>query len=301
MKTLLKSAAAVCLVLTFIFATAAAATAETYYVYDGYRYRDADWNANTILFSGTEENAAELVIPDKIATKTIVGIDDYAFYDNEVLTNIDLSQANHLTSIGVGAFRGCKKLEKLTVPAEVQNLSEYMLTDCSSLKSLEINMSPTIIPDEMCNRCYSLETVNIPESVTEIRRYAFGKCTSLKYVEIPASVESIAQSAFNNCSSLTLGVWYDSYGYNYALSKNIPYVLLDGVKLGDVNGDGKVDIGDVTAIQKHIANIIELKGIYLKAANTNCDSIVNIIDVTGLQRSLAGISGKYPVGEVMTQ
>ena len=301
MKTLLKSAAAVCLVLTFIFATAAAATAETYYVYDGYRYRDADWNANTILFSGTEENAAELVIPDKIATKTIVGIDDYAFYNNEVLTNIDLSQANHLTSIGVGAFRGCKKLEKLTVPAGVQHLSEYMLTDCSSLKSLEINMSPTSIPDEMCNRCYSLETVNIPESVTEIRRYAFGKCTSLKYVEIPASVESIAQSAFSNDPNLTLGVWYGSVGYDYAIAQNIPYILLDGVKLGDVNGDGYVNINDVTHIQRHLAELESLEGIYLHAADTNQDGTLDISDATTLQMYLAEYDIPYPIGGIMTQ
>lgn len=301
MKALLKSVTAVSLVLTLIFSAAVAVMAETYYIYDGYRYRDYDWNAGTISFSGTEENVAELVVPDKIASKTIVSIDDYAFYNNTELTNIDLTQAKHLKTIGIGAFRGCSSLETLTVPATVNELSEYMLTDCTSLTNLEINMSPSIIPDEMCNRCSSLETIKIPDSVTEIRRYAFGRCTSLSYAEIPASVEIIAKSAFYNCPNLTLGVWYGSYGYEYAKEQNIPYVLLNGVKLGDVDGDETVSISDVTSIQRYLAELEMLEGIYLHAADTNQDGTLDISDATAIQMYLAEYDIEYPIGEVITQ
>ena len=300
MKTLLKSVAAVGIIFTLIFSTAVAAMAETYYTYDGYRYRDVDFNAGTISFSGTEDSIAELVIPDKIATKTIVGIDDYVFYNNDVLTNIDLSQAEHLATIGIGAFYGCNKLEELVVPFTVQYLSEYMLTDCSSLKSLEINMSPSIIPDEMCNRCFSLETVNIPDTVTEIRRYAFGSCTSLQYIEIPATVTTIAQSAFYNCPNLTLGVWFGSYGYEYAKTHNIPYILLDSVLLGDANGDGYMNISDVTDIQRAVAEMDTLDDLRKKAADVNGDGVVTIDDATILQTYLAEFETAYPIGE-MTQ
>ena len=301
MKTVAKSVVAVCLLLGFILSTSVVAYAETYYVYDGYRYRDANWQNGTILFCGTQEPVVELTVPNKIATKTIVGIDEYAFYNNSVLTSIDFFQAEHLDSIGIGAFYGCTKLESLTVPESVQELSEYMLTDCSSLKSLEINMSPSIIPDEMCNRCSSLETVNIPDTVTEIRRYAFGKCTSLQYVEIPASVKTIAQSAFSNCPNLTLAVSYGSYGYEYAKAQNIPYVLLDNDLLGDANGDGIVNINDVTLIQRYLAELETLEGIYLHAADVNQDGTVDIADATVIQMYLAEYEMEYPIGEVMTQ
>ena len=162
-------------------------------------------------------------------------------------------------------------------------------------------MSPSIIPDEMCNRCFSLETVNIPDTVTEIRRYAFGSCTSLQYIEIPATVTTIAQSAFYNCPNLTLGVWFGSYGYEYAQSHNIPYVLLDGVKLGDANGDGSVNINDVTQIQRHLAELESLEGIYLHAADANQDGTLDISDATTLQMYLAKYDIPYPIGEVMTQ
>jgi len=301
MKSLLKIFTAVVLVLTFIISVSVAVSAETYYVYDAYRYRDADWNAGTVYFSGMEEDVENLEIPDTIASKTVVGIDDYAFYNNTTLSSVDLSKAVHLYSIGISAFRGCGALKSLTVPETVNYLSEYMLRDCTSLKSLKINMSPTIIPSEMCNYCTSLENFEMPDSVTEIRRYAFGNCTSLSYVNIPPSVETIANSAFSNCPELTLGVWYGTVGYNYAKLQNIPYVLLDGVKLGDAGGDGSVNINDVTMIQRYLAELETLEGIYLHAADANQDGTVDIADATVIQMYLAEYEMEYPIGEVMTQ
>lgn len=301
MKSLLKIFTAVVLVLTFIISVSVAVSAETYYVYDAYRYRDADWNAGTVYFSGMEEDVENLEIPDTIASKTVVGIDDYAFYNNTTLSSVDLSKAVHLYSIGISAFRGCGALKSLTVPETVNYLSEYMLRDCTSLKSLKINMSPTIIPSEMCNYCTSLENFEMPDSVTEIRRYAFGNCTSLSYVNIPPSVETIANSAFSNCPELTLGVWYGTAGYNYSIAQNIPYILLDGVKLGDANGDDSVNVSDVTTIQRYLAELETLEGIYLHAADANQDGTVDIADATIIQMYLAEYEMEYPIGDVMTQ
>lgn len=53
---------------------------------------------------------------------------------------------------------------------------------------------------------------------------------------------------------------------------------------GDVNLDGTVNISDVTEIQKHIANIRELSGKALRAADYNRDGKVDITDATSVQR-----------------
>ncbi len=58
---------------------------------------------------------------------------------------------------------------------------------------------------------------------------------------------------------------------------------------GDVNGDGKVNIDDVTLIQKYIANMAELDSIQFKAADLNGDENANIDDVTIIQKFLAGM------------
>ncbi len=62
----------------------------------------------------------------------------------------------------------------------------------------------------------------------------------------------------------------------------------DGM-LGDVNGDGVVNVKDATAIQKHIAGLIELSDKALILADYNLDKAVNIKDATTIQKKIAGL------------
>lgn len=57
--------------------------------------------------------------------------------------------------------------------------------------------------------------------------------------------------------------------------------------LGDVNGDGRITISDVTAIQRHLAGIDVLTGDALKRADTTGDGKVTINDASLLQMYLA--------------
>lgn len=57
--------------------------------------------------------------------------------------------------------------------------------------------------------------------------------------------------------------------------------------IGDVDGDGKITVSDVTAIQKHIAEVVELTDRELDSADTNGDGKVAIDDATYLQLYLA--------------
>ncbi len=61
--------------------------------------------------------------------------------------------------------------------------------------------------------------------------------------------------------------------------------------LGDVNLDGKVNIKDATAIQKHLAKITALADDSLKVADVNADKKVNIKDSTEIQKYIANILG----------
>jgi hypothetical protein len=106
-------------------------------------------------------------------------------------------------------------------------------------------------------------------------------------MEIPLGVVSIADTAFVGCENLTLGVWYDSNAYHYAKQNRIPYVLLNELSPGDANGDGEININDVTTIQKHVAKLITLKDRFLAAADANADNVVNIMDATHVQKVIA--------------
>ena len=77
--------------------------------------------------------------------------------------------------------------------------------------------------------------------------------------------------------------------------------LQDGVKLGDTDGDGHVNINDVTQIQRHLAELETLEGIYLYAADANCDGDLDISDATAIQMFIAKYKVPYPIGDLITQ
>ena len=56
------------------------------------------------------------------------------------------------------------------------------------------------------------------------------------------------------------------------------------ILLGDTNGDGIINIKDVTLIQKHLAKLLALVGDRLKAADTDRNDTVSIKDATAIQQ-----------------
>ena len=273
--------------------------AYTYYVYEGYKYRDID--NGSIAFSGWEGDTDALVIPDNIGDRYVTIIDSYAFSRYSNLKSIDLTEAKHLNRINESAFEYCYGLGSMTVPEWIERISDFAFFCCTSLKTLNLQARIDYIPEDMCCGCSSLESICIPDSVKEIKRYAFGNCTSLTYAEIPSTVTTIESSAFNNCPNLTLGVYFGSYAYEFAKTNNINYSLLDGIKLGDVNGDNIVNVDDATVIQKYLAELETLEGIYLHAADSNEDTEIDVSDATAIQMYSVELQTGHPIGQVMTK
>ena len=65
----------------------------------------------------------------------------------------------------------------------------------------------------------------------------------------------------------------------------------DDLLIGDTNGDGIISIGDVTEIQKYLAELVPFTDKQLALADTNGDGGVGIDDATHLQKYLAEIDG----------
>lgn len=69
--------------------------------------------------------------------------------------------------------------------------------------------------------------------------------------------------------------------------------------LGDANDDLVVNIQDVTAIQKHLAEISTLTATGKKLADVNADSFITIKDATAIQKHLADIKTGLGIGKVV--
>lgn len=67
--------------------------------------------------------------------------------------------------------------------------------------------------------------------------------------------------------------------------------------LGDADEDGKVNIKDATAIQKHIANLITLTDTGKHLADVDGNSNVNIKDATAIQKHIAGMDTGFAIGQ----
>ena len=93
------------------------------------------------------------------------------------------------------------------------------------------------------------------------------------------------------------GKWNDMAGY-YSIHQNVGFICEHEASspqlislVGDTNLDGTISISDVTAIQRHLAELARLTKGQLALADTNGDGKVDISDATYLQKYLAEFDG----------
>ena len=294
---LIKKGTAVLIALALISLSLLSSMAATLYYENGYYY--SYLNNDEVEFAGYTRQTQTVVVPEKMNNRLVTTVANRAFIDDDYLTGIDFSNASYLSVIGMYSFANCSALNtKLTIPAPIEYIDTCAFEKCTSLPEVEITADLYAIPLQCFNGCSSLVHVTFNDGLHEILNYAFADCTDLEYAEIPQSVTYIAETAFQNTPNLTLGVWFGSYGYDYAKAQNIPFILLDSVLLGDANGDGYVNISGVTDIQCAVAEMDTLDDLRKKAADINGDGVVTIDDATFLQTYLAEFETAYPIGEV---
>ncbi len=60
-------------------------------------------------------------------------------------------------------------------------------------------------------------------------------------------------------------------------------------KDGDVNGDGKIDVRDVTLVMQHILKLVTLSESQVRAADLNQDQVVDVLDVVQIMQQALGL------------
>ena len=140
-----------------------------------------------------QTNIKEIRIPD---TVQIIGADAFSLTPIE---NIHLPSS--LCYIGQCAFSGCKELQWINIPANVEMIALSTFRDCKNLEEVHFEGKIKSIERLAFSGCSKLKSIVIPEQ-ENIWFDTFNGCASLKKVEIPSSVRTICKGAFCNCTSL---------------------------------------------------------------------------------------------------
>lgn len=108
---------------------------------DDYGDSGEDWivksTSNKCWIQGYVGTETDVIIPEKICGKIVLGIDDKAFYENKKITSVTIPDS--VTSIGGSAFSECTNLKEVVIPNDVTSIENYAFSDCKSLKKLVLS------------------------------------------------------------------------------------------------------------------------------------------------------------------
>lgn len=143
-----------------------------------------------------ESELQSIIIP-----KTVKEIRKEAFANSEELIGVIFQDG--ITTIPEGCFIGCDKLSIIVFP--------------KTLKRIE---------DRAFLWCYGLHKVDLPEGLEYIGENAF-QCAGDEVITLPKSLVDIADSALDNNFSITVKVYHNTVGEEYAKAHNINMIYLD--------------------------------------------------------------------------
>lgn len=252
----------------------------------------------------------------------ITGVGDGAFSNWSALRRVDMDDT--VTSIGKSAFSNCPSLYRVTVPRSVTDIGDHAFNNCtnpnfaiygfndSAAESYaEANNIRFVELIQECPNCHTVLTRDdiiidaaIPETctttgLTEGSHCLFCQTILVKQNPIPASghdyqfIDSSPATYFH--TGLTQGICCSRCNEWMIKQAVIPLLVGEGI-FGDVDGDSKVSIIDVTYIQRKLANILLPFVFNDPIADTDDDGVISIIDATYIQRWLADLPSNNNIG-----
>lgn len=113
----------------------------------------------------------------------------------------DVTVPDGVTSIGMDAFRMCKTLGKIQLPAGITWIGAYAFLG-SSVTAINFPHGAEI-GNAAFEGCASLNDIRLPEGMEILSAGAFSNCSGLKSVRFPNSLTTLENAVFNGCSQLT--------------------------------------------------------------------------------------------------
>lgn len=257
-----------------------------------YAFSDCE-NLKTIIFE--EGNCLE-------------GFGEFVFRESRSFESLDMP--NTVTTMGSGIFYVCPSLKNVHLSRSLTILPNASFYECPLLTELDIPGTVTHIANAAIYKCTSLKWLKIgdkdaPASTTDIEHYALAHSNDLEYLELGANLDSLTYGSLNDLSNVKIIICWattpprsNEHGMYAAFSKTplyVPKAAVDAYRearmwnkfqtiipiedVGDINGDGNINISDVATL---INYLLEGESDRIEFADVNLDGSVNISDVASL-------------------
>jgi|GEM_PF-3873334 len=123
---------------------------------------------------------------------------------------VSLSILSNKTEIGQSAFEFCQKLETVSLPEGIVELSYNMFRNCTGLKSIVLPNGLKAVGMFAFSECKNLVSITLPIGLENISGFAFYHCSNLTSINIPDTVTTIGAGAFDSCNQLDTVILPDS-------------------------------------------------------------------------------------------
>lgn len=176
----------------------------------------SDLVASVVTMGETNHYQGSISIPSSVTINgnnySVGTIYDMAFKTCKSLTSITIPAS--IKQIPKGAFYGCDNLVSITVAdgnpfydsrdncnAVMETATNTLIAGC---KTTVVPATTARIGEAAFYGCKNLVSINLPNGLTSIGRWAFLDCAGLATVTLPTSMTAIETGVFENCTNLAL-------------------------------------------------------------------------------------------------
>ena len=208
-----------------------------------------------------------------------------------------------VTEISYRAFQSCNKITSITLTDNLETIGDYAFNNCSGVKSLVIPEGVKIIGHRAFSYMSKLTTLELPASLKSIGYYVISGDNSLttvtSHLTAPFEVDNNTFSVKSTWNSETNTEEYTpspatlyvpagkksqyeaTAGWN--MFAKIEEISSDGIIIGDVNGDKKVNAADIVEFVNYLKGNASDRFV-LDAADVDGNGTVDKADITAIEK-----------------
>ena len=176
-------------------------------------------NRNVEITKYVGSDQANIVIPNEINGKKVLGVGERAFYQCKEIQQVIIPEG--VEYLKAGAFAECSILKKIILPTTLDDIGEIKgrrgLYDLdyypranikgifagTAIHEIDLPNCITGIPENCFSGCKELEKVQFSKKLKLIAYGAFANCKKITEIQLPTSVRMIKENAFSGCEKLT--------------------------------------------------------------------------------------------------